>query len=857
MSARSVNSYKCLPSRFKSWARLLGGIVFGLMVGACRSTEVSKFSTEFVQMKATLMPHSRRLTRLPSQVTEPANRGPRCLRDQLADPEWLARQVAEFEARPLMRSSEPLGFQIPTLNFTALQPSAQAWVLQVAPFLGGEGIDLSQCRTIACLASGVYGGVPSAASPPGAALASTYFYHRYRVAIGAGLILPGDRQAIEFSRVSSPQTFGFSMLEMVNFLRILQGLPEVFAGQPSLKTLHRVPIQAQSQLIGSVRLWDQTACGMNLGARRILLAARCLVVNPEQDIEPGTTGASPENHHSLHAGSDLTHELAHSVDYSIGGSSAFATLSALSRFSTSAQWVSLSRWRPVINGVSATSVTYRWVSDQAPEASVSDYARTSPVEDFAESVAHYRMHPGSFRALAPHKYETLKRAIFGGREYDDVGKLRQTESAFLSAFSAQLPLWVQTCLQSGGQEQLWSAFRSCVQSQFNAGYSELVGHVASTEIDACDYLERPEWRRQLEREMEGALQRWAQTGEGPQSAWRGTIDAIQEARGLWEGLGSRAEIALRCAVDPTSGALLVNEESQRCYQTQLSQALLEALSSDLRTRLGSSLEQEVSLILSAHPLSQATQDLQTVFNALTTQLQAPVLGFARSRLTRCLSEAPPQSSTPSHVSATPQPEDLPLLEPYSGRSQYIRADLLSCINRNFESELATLTDQRLRGLGLVLTDASARNFVLRGLKSIALTELERQVTDEVRRELLILEQRRREHQVRVTSNLLNQTLWLPSRESGLAAACLPEAERHFDQIVSSFSRESAIPSRFVPPAQVRRDWSLSTCSALITLPQIVGRYRSQTSVSHPQSGGAVPSRQSQLRPASRPAPRRR
>jgi hypothetical protein len=857
MPGRSVKLGGILPRALTPWTRLLGGVALGLILGACRSPEVSRFLTEFVEIKKKLTPDSGRVTRLPSQVTQPTPSGPRCLRDQLADPEWLTRQVAEFEARPLVRSPEPLGFQIPTLNFSALQPSAQAWVRQVAPFLGGEGIDLSHCTTTACLASGLYGGVSSTGNPPGPALASAYFYYRYRVAIGAGFVLPGDRQAIEFSRVASPPTFGFSMLEMVNFLRILQSLPEIFAGQPSLKTLHRVPVQAQSQLIGAVRLWDETACGMNLGTRRILLAARCLVVNPEHDIVPGTPGAAPENHHALHAGSDLTHELAHSVDYAIGGSSAFATLSSLSRFSTSAQWVSLSRWRPVISGVSAASVTYRWVSDQAPEGSVSDYARTSPIEDFAESVAHYRIHPGSFRALAPLKYETIKRVVFGGREYDEAGKLRQTQGAFSSAFAAKFPLWVQICLQSSGQDQSWSVFRTCVQAQFSSGYSELVRHVASTEIEACDFLDRPEWRTQLERELERALQRWAQIGEGPQSAWRGTIAAIQEARGLWESLGGRAEIALRCAVDPTSGVLLINEESQRCYQTQLSQALLEVIPSDLRARLGGALEQEVSLVLTEHPLSQATQELQSVFNALTTQLQAPVLGFARNSFTRCLSDTPSLGPAPNDSSTTPHPQDLPLLEPFSGGSQYIRADLLNCINRDFESELVSLTDRRLRALGLALTDASARGFVFRGLKSIALTELERQVTEEVRREALVLEQRRSELQARVSSILLNQNQWLPSRESDLAASCIPEAERAYDQTVSGFTRENAIPSRFVAPAQLRHDWSLRTCSALIALPQVVSRYRSQTTVIHPQPGGAVPSRRTQLSPAPRAVPRRR
>lgn len=55
--------------------------------------------------------------------------------------------------------------------------------------------------------------------------------------------------------------------------------------------------------------------------------------------------------------------------------------------------------------------------NSAPDGYVSNYARTNPQEDFAESYATYVKDPALLQEANPQKYAFMKRWVFGGREY--------------------------------------------------------------------------------------------------------------------------------------------------------------------------------------------------------------------------------------------------------------------------------------------------------------------------------------------------------------------------------------------------------------------------------------------------------
>lgn len=68
-----------------------------------------------------------------------------------------------------------------------------------------------------------------------------------------------------------------------------------------------------------------------------------------------------------------------------------------------------SQWRKLPDGsTTTTSINF-----------VSDYAKTNPIEDFAESITYYRYHPTLLKKASLSKYNYIKSKVFNGLEYAD------------------------------------------------------------------------------------------------------------------------------------------------------------------------------------------------------------------------------------------------------------------------------------------------------------------------------------------------------------------------------------------------------------------------------------------------------
>lgn len=83
-----------------------------------------------------------------------------------------------------------------------------------------------------------------------------------------------------------------------------------------------------------------------------------------------------------------------------------------------------------------SQAAYRWESMYAESMAqsnsgfgfVSEYAKTNPSEDFAESYRYYIIDPELLKFMSPGKYEFMKNLVFNGREY---GSLQTAEGTRL------------------------------------------------------------------------------------------------------------------------------------------------------------------------------------------------------------------------------------------------------------------------------------------------------------------------------------------------------------------------------------------------------------------------------------------
>lgn len=97
---------------------------------------------------------------------------------------------------------------------------------------------------------------------------------------------------------------------------------------------------------------------------------------------------------------------------------------------TSKEWLNLSGW--VDKGGD-------W-SLGKPKTVVSNYAKTNPSEDFAESVATYRYNPQLLLAVNPEKYQFIKEVVFQGVEYLD-GETCQEKNAYVNKIANMEREW--------------------------------------------------------------------------------------------------------------------------------------------------------------------------------------------------------------------------------------------------------------------------------------------------------------------------------------------------------------------------------------------------------------------------------
>ncbi|MBI2605556.1 MAG: hypothetical protein HYW49_05680 [Deltaproteobacteria bacterium] len=111
----------------------------------------------------------------------------------------------------------------------------------------------------------------------------------------------------------------------------------------------------------------------------------------------------------------VLHELAHHLDFSgsiagnLNRSTGFAKLSGWDE-GQKKQAGADTAGNPVYKTVYASARTDNFITD---------YARTTPMEDWADTAAYYVYAPGLLKKVAPEKYALMKNMVFGGSEYGD------------------------------------------------------------------------------------------------------------------------------------------------------------------------------------------------------------------------------------------------------------------------------------------------------------------------------------------------------------------------------------------------------------------------------------------------------
>lgn len=147
----------------------------------------------------------------------------------------------------------------------------------------------------------------------------------------------------------------------------------------------------------------------------------------------------------------------------------------------SAAWLALSGWESYM-GQGPFGMEEKFTAT-IKEALVSGYATTSPVEDFAESVAAYRYNPQLLLTRSPAKYEFIKHSVFNGIEYTSAQACSQG-----TTYTAQLVEAVRPRLEAWNPSaaDVTRMARSCLDTIFGTmGSGTQNNQLSSAPIQNC------------------------------------------------------------------------------------------------------------------------------------------------------------------------------------------------------------------------------------------------------------------------------------------------------------------------------------------------------------------------------------
>jgi len=208
----------------------------------------------------------------------------------------------------------------------------------------------------------------------------------------------------------------FKRDELYAFWRMSHALPTVFKTLTGLKEIHRLPKDATFE--------GQSAnvCGLAYSQGYISLNRGCLSFSLTKDsgfIYEGTT-----------------HEMAHQIDYHW----ARQERSGSFYHSHNPVWKEMGGWSETEYYDEAQGKTVRrWSSTLTDAQFVRSYARTSPVEHFADTIAYYRYDGGNTKSKVPTNiYSYLQERVYESKEYDVPGLLSQFESEALTLLTPEI-----------------------------------------------------------------------------------------------------------------------------------------------------------------------------------------------------------------------------------------------------------------------------------------------------------------------------------------------------------------------------------------------------------------------------------
>jgi len=278
--------------------------------------------------------------------------------------------------------------------FEGAQPNAAIEYLtthKTRVFPTGVSIDTASCKNVPCAVNRIYGFEDDART----GWVIYWFYLKTGYVIATADRLPGYKSPED----ATYKDFLFKPEEIEAFWKLAWMWGKTLSRISTVKSFHRAPPKAvlRNGVCGQFRSKDEA----------IDLADHCLYLLKEWK-EKLPNGKIRTTRVSADIYFNITHEIAHALAWQkksdFYDSNDFST--------ENSNWLTLSDWD--------LNSEHQWISKSNVNF-VSDYAKQSPAEDWADTLAAMRTEPDTAQTKVPEKTKFISNEVFNGRLFTTAG----------------------------------------------------------------------------------------------------------------------------------------------------------------------------------------------------------------------------------------------------------------------------------------------------------------------------------------------------------------------------------------------------------------------------------------------------
>ena len=355
---------------------------------------------------------------------------------------------------------------------------------------------------------------------------------------------------------------------------------------------------------------------------------------------------------------------------------------------------------------------------QGSDGFISDYAKTDPVEDFAESLAIFRYYPAKLKNISPRKFEFFKEEIFKRRSYDREGINEFLNSEMLLLIQLEKRQWLSACLlaqpnyagsftpltfdQEVRQEFISHGLNEevfdCFMFNMDKAVEALLSEFKFENFEGCSLLsdrEKDWWHEAVfRREVPSLIETLDDAERAKQVALQ-----VQAFRNQFERNFNGDEIAIDCYPEESSAELLSAElpSAEQCFTSKLDFYIGRTVQ-DYFMLDDTTLSAEIERLNSVYTYSRFHQGAK---NRVKRVMQLSSLDMRR--------QAGELVESCSNSSRSYSDEEN-LYSPYGGVDTItLRPWFLNCLNQNYRETLVDLLEKS-RG-GYITLDKEFQRFI--------------------------------------------------------------------------------------------------------------------------------------------------